>query len=96
MQNSDEPPKDLMSMNQHELENETTHSRALIESLMFMIEEIDLANWGKCPVLAHAKAIDAVERTLQITVLGIELYGGNEEVVDGMDQRRVRFRADRA
>jgi len=63
-----------MSMNQHELE--TAHSRALIEALMLKNEEIDLANRGKCPVLAHAKAIDAMDRALQIEALGIELYGG--------------------
>ena len=80
MQHSDEPPEDLMSMNQHELE--TAHSRALIEALMLKNEEIDLANRGKCPVLAHAKAVDAMERVMQITVLGVELYGGNEEAVE--------------
>ena len=66
-------------MNQHELE--TAHSRALIEALMLKNEEIDLANRGKCPVLAHAKAIDAMDRALQIEALGIELYGGDEKNV---------------
>ena len=80
MQNSDEPPEDLMSMNQHELE--TAHSRALIEALMLKNEEIDLATRGKCPVLAHAKAVDAMERVMQITLLGIMRFGGDEEAVE--------------
>ena len=48
---------------------------------MLKNEEIDLANRGKCPVLAHAKAIDAMDRALQIEALGIELYGGDEKNV---------------
>ena len=80
MQNSDEPPEDLMSMNQHELE--IAHSRALIEALVLKNEEIELALRGKCPVLAHAKAIDALDRTHQIEELGIELYGGDPETVE--------------
>ena len=80
MQNSDEPPEDLMSMNQHELE--TAHSRSLIEALMLKNEEIDLATRGKCPVLAHAKAVDAMDRVVQITLLGIMRFGGDEEAVE--------------
>ena len=86
MQNSDEPPKDLMSMNQHELE--TAHSRAYIEflilELVFLMlknEELDLANRGKCVVLAQAKRNDALKRMMQIMVLGIELYGGDAELL---------------
>ena len=80
MQNSDEPPEDLMSMNQHELE--IAHSRALIEALVLKNEEIELALRGKCAVLARAKVIDAVDRTHQIVELGIELYGGDPESLE--------------
>ena len=80
MQNSDEPPEDLMSMNQHELE--IAHSRALIKALVLKNEEIELALRGKCAVLARAKVIDAVDRTHQIVELGIELYGGDPESLE--------------
>ena len=70
MQILDEPPEDLMSMNQHELE--IAHSRALIKALVLKNEEIELALRGKCPVLARAKFNDAADRTEQIERLGIE------------------------
>ena len=73
MQNSDEPPEDLMSMDQHELE--TAHSRALIDAHDLKRSVLLLDYDDECTVLARAKFNDAMERVVQIEVRGFERYG---------------------
>ena len=61
MQNSDEPPEDLMSMDQHELE--TAHSRALIDAHDLKRSVLLLDYDDECTALARgrAKFNDAME-----------------------------------
>ena len=73
MQNSDEPPEDLMSMDQHELE--TAHSRALIDAHDLKRTVLELDYDDECTDLARAEFNDAMERVVQIEVRGFERYG---------------------